>query len=385
MKVRDNKYIPQEDRDFFILLRIGLWQKVEEPLSPSPDWPYIYRLSCEQTVQGIVADGVALYKAQHPDLQITQEQNDLFLSATAQIVRRNYQINQLQARICQLFADNHIQYVVLKGQAVAQAYPKPMLRVSGDIDYLVQAKDYNQAVSLLETISTGTSHIGIRNIDYSTVIEGIDIELHVSEFSEDGDTAKRCYLNMVEELFRHDLPYYNSNNTKINFPNPTFNALYVFLHYIKHYYTGGIGLRQLCDWILLLKNNQESIDFNYLQTKLKVLRYTKEWDIFICFAREYIAFSEAEHYSLQQSISYNEKIQFIWQRCKQTGNFAHNTGTVDANKKGVSVYYSMIADAFQKFHYAARISYITAIRRLAMFFQYYIGYALKKLTTHKQS
>ena len=153
MSVTGNKYIPVVDRDFFILLHAGLWQRVADELSPSPDWAYIYRLACQQTVQGIVADGISLYQSQHR-CNIPQDLEDKFLSAVAQIVRRNYTIDQKQQEINKMLSDSRISYFVVKGQMIGKLYPRPMLRCSGDIDYLMPLSDIRTAQDILTPLAS---------------------------------------------------------------------------------------------------------------------------------------------------------------------------------------------------------------------------------------
>lgn len=322
MLVKDNPYIPTEDRDFFILLRIGLWQKVEEPLSPSPDWPYIYRLSCEQTVQGIVADGVALYKAQHPDLQITQEQNDQFLSATAQIVRRNYQINQLQARICQLFADNNIQYVVLKGQAVAQAYPKPMLRVSGDIDYLFNEENYYKAIELLKPVASNhkVKDEKQRNADF--FFDDLEIELHLDEFIALGNTQMNTFSHLRDIMFADGaFRSYDCNSTSVQLPPIDFDCFYTFLHFYKHYWHGGLGLRQIIDWMMLTHKHEQEIKTDTLNNLLSQFDVQDKLPYFSQFAIEALGCPSDNIISATHT---QQHLDLIWTNCKCAGNFGHN-------------------------------------------------------------
>ena len=65
-------------------------------MSDSPDWSYIYTLACEQTIQGIIADGIGLYKSVYPNHNLDAKIYNNFLNQSAQIVRQNYKLNQVQ-------------------------------------------------------------------------------------------------------------------------------------------------------------------------------------------------------------------------------------------------------------------------------------------------
>ena len=42
--------------------------------------------------------------------------------------------------------------------------------------------------------------------------------------------------------------------------NLTFNAFYIFVHLYYHFLQVGVGFRQICDWMLWLKRQEETID-----------------------------------------------------------------------------------------------------------------------------
>lgn len=43
--------------------------------------------------------------------------------------------------------------------------------------------------------------------------------------------------------------------------NLTFNAFYIFVHLYYHFLQVGVGFRQICDWMLWLKRQEETIDW----------------------------------------------------------------------------------------------------------------------------
>ena len=55
-----------------------------------------------------------------------------------------------QQKLLQLLDENHIDCVILKGSAAALSYPQPILRVMGDVDFLVRKVDYEKTADLLE-------------------------------------------------------------------------------------------------------------------------------------------------------------------------------------------------------------------------------------------
>ena len=306
MPVRDNRYIPEEDRDFFILLRIGLWQRVEEELSPSPDWPYIYRLSCEQTVQGIVADGIGLYKTKY-SCNIPTDINEQFLSAVAQIVRRNHQINKKQAEINRLFDEQSIKFYVVKGQEAAMNYPKPMLRCSGDIDYIMPLNHLRLAQNLLTPLATNIEPYEEYLQHQGFMLGDIEVELHGALHPRLGKRIDRVLDRLQEELFNGTVSY------------DTFNAVYVLLHCLQHFHWSGLGLRQILDWTMLLATSKD-IDPVRVQKAISDMHIKQEWSNFLCFCVKWL---EMKTSLPGQNNSESIPAQ-IWQHAKSGGNMGHH-------------------------------------------------------------
>ncbi len=310
MSIKDNKYIPAEDRDFFILLRAGLWQRVEEQLSPSPDWLYIYRLACEQTVQGIVADGISLYKAAH-HCNIPQDVYDKFLSAVAQIVRRNYIIDQKQQEINRLFSDNGIDYFVVKGQMIGKCYPKPMLRCSGDIDYLMPLSRVRLAQDILTSIASSIGPYEEYQQHQSYMLGDIEIELHGALHPHLGNKIDTVLDSLQDRLFAGTISY------------DTFNCVYIFLHCLQHFHMSGLGLRQITDWCMLLSTSQ-NIDYDCFMDAITHMLIRQECDVFYGFCTDCLGLQPFE--SLRQFcfLDFSHAMYQIWQEAKDGGNMGHN-------------------------------------------------------------
>ena len=316
MLVRDNRYIPEEDRDFFILLRAGLWQKAEEPLSDSPDWEYIYTIACEQTVQGIVADGITIVKAAYgqgqfdtpfPTGEHWQETYDKFLSAVAQIVRRNHQINQKQAEINSLFDEQSIRYYVVKGQEAAKNYPKPMLRCSGDIDYLMPLDHLRLAQNLLTPLATSIEPYEEYLQHQGFMLGDIEVELHGALHPRLGKRIDKVLDRLQEELFNGTVSY------------DTFNTVYVLLHCLQHFHWSGLGLRQITDWTMLLSTSKD-IDHARVQKAISDMRIKQEWSNFLCFCVKWLGMKT----SLPGQNNSESIPAQIWQHAKSGGNMGHH-------------------------------------------------------------
>ena len=66
------------------------------------------------------------------------------------------------------------------------------------------------------------------------------------------------------------------------------DILLIFTHFLKHFYKGGIGLRQICDWCRLLWTYRDSIDVALLEQRLRKMGLMSEWKAFAALAVEYL-------------------------------------------------------------------------------------------------
>lgn len=131
------------------LLRAGLWGT---PLSErwkelqEEDWKQVLWLARQQTVQGLVFDGLQVIK-DAPALE------KLMFGLTVQVIRIE-QLNQLLDRTASHFSEqlreNGVQAVLLKGQGVATLYPHPKRRQCGDIDLFVGVEQFEKAKQLFQ-------------------------------------------------------------------------------------------------------------------------------------------------------------------------------------------------------------------------------------------
>lgn len=341
MKKTGNQYIPAEDLDFFILLRAGLWQHAEEPLSSTPRWSYIYRLACEQTVQGIIADGIHVLQAAYEAGEFgaspspfggegtgAEEWNKVyqdFLAQSASIISRNYKVNQVLAKVCHLLnQQDNIDYVILKGQGVGQCYPKPMLRCSGDIDILVNQGSYERAKAILRSIADKYEDKAGQQVTSNVYVDGVKIELHLDEFIALGEKEMHQYAELREQMFRdRQLRSFTCNGVSVPVPPIGFDSFYIFLHLFKHYRTEGVALRQIIDWTLFVHRYATDIDKPALLARLKQFDAETQFYEFLHFVLHALRCPANQIFMPQEAVSRFPQ-SLIWQNCKAAGNFGKN-------------------------------------------------------------
>lgn len=309
-------YIPMEDRDFFILLRAGLWQRTDEKLSPAPDWQHILELSNQQTVQGIIADGLALIKSAYdsgafstpfPANKKWEAVFESFMSQTAQIVRRNHKINQVQDSLCRMLDAGNVPFKVVKGQTVGAFYPKPMLRCSGDIDILLPKESFEAAKAILVPKATSLESQNDYLVHLGMFFGDVEVELHGSLHPNLGAKIDNVIDAAQADLF----------DGKINYE--TFSATYIFLHCLQHFHWSGLGIRQIIDFAMLISANEERIDWNHVLEDVKAMGIEHEYEVFLTFAKNWLGL-QSKHIT----VGVCAEAAALWEECKKSGNMGHN-------------------------------------------------------------
>ncbi len=311
---------------FFELVRSGLYGTPISPdrLPPSIPWKEIRDLARKNAVLGLIIESLQFLPPDllpPPDIAAGLNQHALAL------IRSNITMDREAAKLVKRFREHGIEGVVLKGQGVARYYRIPQIRQSGDIDFYVGKSLYQKAIRVAERyLADKTGHDDENEQHYVFYMEGVPIEIHrlASKIYTPSRNRRfqRWILSQLENPeARRSLMI---DNTGIYVPSYDFDAIYIFYHAWRHYIVAGLGLRQLCDWTMVMNHrsqvgtrliastqkgessNSVNPDVNPdadLVRHLKSFGMTEGWKIFGCIAVEYLGLDPAKmplydpHYS----------------------------------------------------------------------------------------
>lgn len=306
---------------FFALLRAGLWNK-EVDLSPFDhpvDWQVLMEHGRKQTVLGVLADGIGrLPSVMSPPLPIRRKlQRELL-----QIRQGHIMLNHVLHEVWKKLTDAGISPILLKGQGVAQNYIYPEQRQCGDIDLYVGSEEYDATCRIMEAYGTVDGMEGESFLHRHFHRNGIVIEIHrIAAYMSDPFSNKH-----FQQLTRSWLHDGKSNCVKLKgsdilVPPANFDALFLFYHFLRHFIHGGIGLRQVCDWVLCLHARKNEIDRERLLREVRFLRMEKFWQLFGCIAVEYLGLPEDEFPGF---IPFKQKrVKRAIHLILEAGNFGH--------------------------------------------------------------
>lgn len=266
------------EKQLFALLRSGLWQTtIPETLFTGNqcNWPAVIALAKGQTVSALAIDGIqTLPESLLPERTILLRLG-MELSGT---IKAHKLLNTALVRTVGALEAEGIPSVLLKGQAYARYYPKPEHRMCGDIDLYVGDKNYEAARTVLRAFAE-EGEAGEKHAHFE--LYGCVIELHRYAQMEYG--TRNLPFRKWADSYLHDsrrLRSYTCDGQKINIPAANFDAIFILHHFVRHFITGGIGLRQIADWTMCLDRSAGELDMHLLQKELKDLHLMRAWQVF---------------------------------------------------------------------------------------------------------
>lgn len=294
------------------LVRSALWGTVPEMLPPDVDWRKVCVLARQQTLVGLLADAVQILPdGQKPDADT--------LSQLRTYVMKNLQAHMLITRrlsqTVSILRGEGIEPVLFKGHGLAMNYPDPMSRQCGDIDLYVGKYSYEKALKVCVDHFGEGEHDSESIKHYHFDNQGVSVELHRIAETMPGIRADRRYQKWtVENLEHSDLRRVEVDGVEVNLPPYGFDAIYVMNHAWHHFVTGGIGLRQICDWTMYVHRFHDRLDTARLLSDLKDFGLLKVWHMFSWIAVNHLGLpaEECPLYEGKFAEDAEKMLDFIW-------------------------------------------------------------------------
>lgn len=370
---RHHRVAEPTEKQFFALLRSGLWNEVPDTslFASGVDWEALYTLSFHQTVVPLVTDGINRLPLQC--LPAKEERLDPFLGDMMGTARRN---DHLNAFIPKLFhALRGIPAVLVKGQALAQDYLDPDRRQPGDIDLLVPEDSYEAAKRVLLPKATKVAGEEPEIFHQGMFFKSIEVEIHGSISTLMSRKLDRQLAALLAEQFDgRELPTVTIGGEEIPVPEANFNAVYIFVHFLQHYWAGGVGLRQPLDWMTFVSVHKRDIHPVILEQQLESLGMLHLWKVFTGFAQEYLG-CPREKLPLSAAPDPRKNAR-IWRYIERSGNFGKKTD----RSRGKESFLVRKVHSFWRLVVADRLRHFRVFPRESVrFFFGAFGYGLQRL------
>ena len=325
---------------FFALMRAGLWETGARLGEYAPvDWEAIYNLALEQSVAGIVAAGLERVE----DIKVEKQDALRFVQKVIPLEKVNSDMNAFIADLAGKLNKAGVRAVLVKGQGVAQCYERPLWRMPGDVDLLLDSENYAKAKELLVPMATEVEKEHPKNLHQGLEFGKWVVELHGTYHANISKRSAAVLDRLQSETCSGGgTRIWRNDEEAILLPSPDNDVIFIFSHILQHFFFGGIGLRQICDWCRLLWTYRESIDRPMLESRLKEMGLTTEWKAFAALAVKWLGMPSEALPLYDTSARWERKARRIVKFILKVGNFGHNRD-ISYHKKYPFVIYKAIS------------------------------------------
>ena len=287
------------------------------------DFDALYELADEQSVVGLLSAGLEHVE----DMKITKPMALPFLKKVFSLEGRNQAMNEFISKAVQLLREKGVYTLLVKGQGIAQCYVRPHWRSSGDIDFFLDAENYEMAKVVLAPLATHIDEEDERRLHQGLTIGDWKVELHGTLHTEISNRINKGIDAIQREIFTQGkVRVWRNGDTDVFLPAPDEDVVLVFTHILEHFYVGGVGLRQISDWCRLLWTYREQIDVSLLESRLQGMGLMPEWKGFAALAVGYLGMPVDAMPLYSDATKYRRKADRICRLVLQTGNMGHNIG-----------------------------------------------------------
>lgn len=285
------------------LVRSSLWGTrlgMEGTVWSHQQYQDVMSLAIEQAVVGLVAQSLMDSGVRMEDPEDVMEMYGFVKT----IRHLNEQVDEAVVDLCHRLREAGIRFLVVKGQTIATLYPDAGLRQSGDIDFLCHPGDWEKAMALFggAALKIETSH-SEKHVEFQMGEMHYEMHRWLTVF------AYPKHHRYWEEVVMNEIwqkPYsVRIRGCDVPTLPLTYNLLYTFVHIFYHLILDGIGLRQFCDWAVLLKQQMndggakgegrlEALDVELLERHLEGIGLRKAYSGLGAILTQYLGMPEKD-------------------------------------------------------------------------------------------
>ena len=240
------------------------------------EWEQLTDWAIAHGVAGIFFDGIQgiyyTYGNPLPDTPWGQRIKNKLLSIALQLEQRNRRQVAAMAKMGDYLKKHNCRMMVMKGQACAMRYPNPAHRSVGDIDFYLLG-DYAKGNEAIRQLGVHVDDSWYKHSEFS--IEGEAFENHQYFVATRGGKHYKELNNLLCKIVK-ETQMEHFPNSEVLLPPLMFDALFLTCHAYAHFVSEGLRLKQVLDWVTLLQQHQQDVDWGNLHRiceKLKLNRF----------------------------------------------------------------------------------------------------------------
>ena len=271
------------------LVRNELWG---EPLTcaiSAEEIEGILKVAKEQAVSGLVANAIV---SQH--LPIGEDMTMEVCAIQRLHEKKNREMNAEIAQFAGFLNRRNLAYVIMKGQTMAALYPNPLMRSSGDIDFYCPKNSFDAVQQAIEErLGIVMKHNGSERHD-TFRINGYSFEMHSDLTIFNAPSHQKYWEHFIDDAFKAESHQVSIGGESVPVLAPTVDAVFIFAHLIGHFMETGLGMKQLCDWAMVLHRHRDVIDKRRLDDCLTGIGLKKAYLCVGAWLVEKLGFPENE-------------------------------------------------------------------------------------------
>ena len=246
---------------FFDLLNLSLGNRDSLNCNPTEEeWRDLFLMCQKQSVAAFVLnaiDSLCSNGVQPPKVLLLE-----WIGLSEETKARNCLMNNEAARLTELFESVGHRTAILKGQANARLYPRPLSRQPGDIDIWLDGGQ-NKAIETIRKLGILKGNLykyqtpgeviqEYHHLNLPRTKSGVDVELHFRPTSGHMNPFKNKKLqDFLEKEINVDNPLVEEG---FRIPGNRFSLVMQLSHIQRHFISEGVGMRQIIDYYYLLRS-----------------------------------------------------------------------------------------------------------------------------------
>lgn len=180
-------------------------------------------------------------------------------------VARDAKQAELVSQLQNIFKENQIKFIFLKGVHIKKLYPQSYMRAMGDIDVLIEENDLKKVHQLFKAAQiTCTERSSFHDVFWT--MDELVIEVHPK--------LKREFNNKLDRLVDDPWAFAHIKDKYEYQFDPAYEICYIVYHLAKHLQLSGIGLRSILDVGIFIRYYEKEINQDRLEELLSLSQMT---------------------------------------------------------------------------------------------------------------
>ncbi len=317
------------------LVRCSLWgRELDMSLfEGGVDWVELMTIAKEQTLVGVVSGAIERLPAE------LRPRRDMVLKMHQMVtLNRQYRSHHVEVagELMKMLQSLGVERpVLLKGLGVGLNYPDPSLRQCGDIDIYIGDRHYDKVWAYVcrefgIDSEEGQSHSDC-HCEFTLMGTHIEVHRYVTAPSSIAYRSEEFIAWSQQQLEGDELRQIEIDGVELYLPPYNFDFVYIFYHTWRHFLTGGVGLRQICDWCCYIERFSDKFDREEVARVLRRFKLERAVSLFATVAVEYLGVDSAKipGYIATDRATAQRVIDRVW----SGGNFGfYRQGRLGVNK-----------------------------------------------------